>query len=61
MRLSLLGRAGRRVSWVDSSLDPAAERLVRAANNGDHTTPTVLFRDELRTNPDPYWVRSRVQ
>lgn len=61
MRLSLLGRTGRRVSWVDSSVDPAAERLVRAANNGDHTTPTVVFCDEVRTNPHPSWVRSLVR
>lgn len=53
-----LGRAGRRVSWVDSSLDPKAAAVVRSENGGNHTTPTVVFGDEARTNPDAGWVRS---
>ncbi len=48
----------RRVSWVDSSLDAGAEALVRSRNQGDHTTPTVVFGDETRTNPEIAWVRS---
>lgn len=53
-----VGRAGHRISWVDSSVDEHARALVRSVNHGDHTTPTVLFRDERRTNPDVGWVRS---
>ena len=53
-----LGWGGRRVSWVDSSADERAEAVVRSKNGGDHTTPTVTFRDETRTNPDVDWVRS---
>ena len=53
-----LGLAGRRMSWVDSSVDEQARAVVRSANGGDHTTPTVIFRNETRTNPDAVWVRS---
>ena len=52
-----VGSTGRRVSWVDSSLDEQARAVVRSKNGGDHTTPTVMFRDETRTNPDVDWVR----
>jgi mycoredoxin len=48
----------RRAFWVDSSLDGNAEVLVRSQNAGDHTTPTVVFRDQTRTNPGVTWVRS---
>lgn len=59
IRLRLaLGGSARRVSWVDSSLDGHANALVRSHNGGDHTTPTVVHRDEVRTNPDVAWVRS---
>jgi mycoredoxin len=53
-----LGLGARRMSWVDSSIDSQARAVVRAANGGDHTTPTVIFGDETRTNPDAVWVRS---
>ena len=56
LRLGLVA-TGRQVSWVDSSLDPEAEAVVRSANGGDHTTPTVLFGAETRTNPAVGWVR----
>lgn len=35
-----------------------ARAVVSSANGGDHTTPTVIFRNETRTNPDAVWVRS---
>lgn len=57
MRLGV-GAAGRRVSWVDSSIDSQARAMVRSQNGGDHTTPTVMFGDESRTNPDVGWVRT---
>ncbi len=52
-----VGSGGRRLSWVDSSLDEQARAVVRSKNGGDHTTPTVMFGDETRTNPDVDWVR----
>lgn len=52
---------GRRMSWVDSSVDEQARAVVRSVNGGDHTTPTVMFREETRTNPDAVWVRSLVR
>ena len=60
MRLGLRG-SGRRVSWVDSSIDEDAQALVRAANDGDHTTPTVFVSGRSRTNPDVDWVREQVR
>ena len=53
-----VGSTGRRVSWVDSSVDEQARAVVRSINGGDHTTPTVMFGSETRTNPDVGWVRS---
>lgn len=52
-----LGRTVRRVSWVDTSLDQEARAVVRSKNGGGHTTPTVMFGDETRTNPEVDWVR----
>jgi hypothetical protein len=46
------------MSWIDSSVDEQARAVVCSANGGNHTTPTVIFRDETRTNPDAGWVRS---
>ncbi len=53
-----VGRDGRRMSWIDSSVDQRAEAIVRSKNGGDHTTPTVMFSDRTRTNPDIAWVRT---
>lgn len=55
-----LGMRGRELSWVDSSVDEQAQAVVRSANGGDHTTPTVMSQGETRTNPDIAWVRSRL-
>ncbi len=54
----MVGPAGRRATWVDSSLDEQARAVVRSVNGGDHTTPTVMFGEQTRTNPDAAWVRS---
>ena len=46
------GRAG--IAWneVDIEHDPAAAQLVREANNGSETVPTILFSDGTAlTNP----------
>ncbi len=59
IRLRLaVGRTGRRMSWIDSSVDKQAQAIVRSKNGGDHTTPTVMFNDQTRTNPDVAWVRT---
>lgn len=56
-----VGATGSMVSWVDSSVDAEARAVVRSLNGGNHTTPTVMFLDESRTNPDAAWVRSLVR
>lgn len=61
LRLRLrLGRAARRLYWVDISRDPAGAAAVRAVNDGDETVPTVVVAQKSRTNPDPDWVREQL-
>ncbi|CAL9566740.1 glutaredoxin domain-containing protein [Streptomyces sp. enrichment culture] len=61
MRLRLrLGRRARRLYWVDIWRDPAGAELVREANGGDETVPTLLMAGRTYTNPDPAWVREQV-
>jgi mycoredoxin len=55
-----LGRSGRRVHWVDIWRDPAGAAVVRAANDGDETVPTVLVAGRPYVNPDPGWVREQL-
>lgn len=56
--LGAVALLGRRVSWVDSSVDPEARATARSKNAGDHTTPTVMFGNDTRTNPEVGWVRA---
>lgn len=61
LRLRLrLGRDARRVHWVDIWRDPAGAAVVRAANQGDETVPTVVVAGRAHTNPDPAWVREQL-
>ncbi|WP_299527838.1 glutaredoxin domain-containing protein [uncultured Streptomyces sp.] len=61
MRLRMrLGRRGRRAHWVDIWRDPAAAAVVRAANDGNETVPTVFVAGRPHVNPDPAWVRDRL-
>ncbi|MFJ9725659.1 glutaredoxin domain-containing protein [Streptomyces sp. NPDC101209] len=61
VRLRLrLGRRARRLHWVDIRRDPAGAAVVRAANNGDETVPTVVVAGRAHTNPDPDWVRRQL-
>ncbi|MFF1906514.1 glutaredoxin domain-containing protein [Kitasatospora sp. NPDC058218] len=61
IRLRLrLGRRAREVYWVDIWRDPAGAALVRAANGGDETVPTVLVAGRPHVNPDPAWVREQL-
>ena len=55
-----LGRDARRSYWVDIWRDPAGAAVVRAANGGDETVPTVLVAGRPYVNPDPDWVREQL-
>lgn len=55
-----LGRRARRLYWVDIWRDPAGAAVVRAANDGDETVPTVLVAGRPHVNPDPDWVREQL-
>ncbi|MFD6550103.1 glutaredoxin domain-containing protein [Streptomyces sp. NPDC058398] len=61
MRLRIrLGRGARRLHWVNIWQDPEAAAVVRAANDGDETVPTVVVAGRPHTNPDPRWVREQL-
>ncbi|MFJ6615186.1 glutaredoxin domain-containing protein [Streptomyces sp. NPDC091289] len=61
LRLRLrLGRDASRLHWVDIWRDPAGAAVVRAANGGDETVPTVVVADRPHSNPDPAWVREQL-
>ncbi|MEV8125075.1 glutaredoxin domain-containing protein [Streptomyces sp. NPDC085944] len=61
MRLRVrLGRRARRLHWVDIWRDEAGAELVREANDGNETVPTLLVAGRAYTNPDPAWVREQV-
>ncbi|MFJ8847273.1 glutaredoxin domain-containing protein [Streptomyces cyaneofuscatus] len=61
LRLRLrLGRAASRAHWVDIWRDPAGAAVVREANGGDETVPTVLVAGRPHVNPDPAWVREKL-
>ncbi|QIQ04151.1 glutaredoxin domain-containing protein [Streptomyces liangshanensis] len=55
-----LGRDARRAHWVDIWRDPEGAAMVRAANDGNETVPTVLVAGRSRTNPDVGWVREQL-
>ncbi|MFI0780921.1 glutaredoxin domain-containing protein [Streptomyces sp. NPDC021212] len=55
-----LGRGARRAHWVDIWRDPEGAAVVRAANDGNETVPTVVVAGRPHTNPDPAWVREQL-
>jgi mycoredoxin len=56
-----LDREGISYKSVDIEHDPAAEQLVKSANNGNATVPTVLFPDgTTMTNPSLREVTEKV-
>ncbi|MEU1489170.1 glutaredoxin domain-containing protein [Streptomyces sp. NPDC005775] len=55
-----LGRSARRLHWVDIWRDPEGAAVVRAANEGNETVPTVLVAGRPHVNPDPAWVREQL-
>lgn len=55
-----VGRSAGRLHWVDIWRDPAGAAVVRAANGGDETVPTVVVDGRPHVNPDPSWVREQL-
>ncbi|CAI7973620.1 MULTISPECIES: mycoredoxin [Parafrankia] len=56
-----LDRAGVEYVTVDIEQNPTAEQLVRDANNGNATVPTVVFPDgTVMTNPTLRQVTEKV-
>ncbi|MFF8945827.1 glutaredoxin domain-containing protein [Streptomyces sp. NPDC014864] len=55
-----LGRRARRLHWVNIWRDPAGAAVVRTANEGDETVPTVVVAGRPHVNPDPAWVRRQL-
>ncbi|WP_415951199.1 glutaredoxin domain-containing protein [Streptomyces sp. KLOTTS4A1] len=55
-----LGRRAHELHWVDIRRDPAGAELVRSANDGNETVPTVLVADHPHTNPAPAWLRDQL-
>ncbi|ARZ71784.1 membrane protein [Streptomyces albireticuli] len=55
-----LGRSARQAHWVDIWRDPAGAAVVRAANEGNETVPTVVVAGRPHVNPDPEWVRGQL-
>ncbi|MFE6815376.1 glutaredoxin domain-containing protein [Streptomyces sp. NPDC057677] len=55
-----LGRRARRMYWVDIWRDEEGAAVVRAANDGNETVPTVFIEGRPHVNPDPAWVREQL-
>ncbi|MFF9146819.1 glutaredoxin domain-containing protein [Streptomyces sp. NPDC014861] len=55
-----LGRRAGRAHWVNIWRDPEGAAAVRAVNDGNETVPTVLLAGRHHTNPDPAWLRARL-
>lgn len=55
-----LGRTAHRAHWVDIWRAPAGAAVVRAADDGNETMPTVILAGHPRTNPDAAWVREQL-
>ena len=55
-----LGRSTHQLHWVDIWRDPTGAAVVRAANDGNETVPTVIVAGRPHVNPDPKWVREHL-
>ncbi|MEU9199387.1 glutaredoxin domain-containing protein [Streptomyces sp. NPDC048332] len=55
-----LGRRARQLHWVNIWQDPEAAAVVRSANDGNETVPTVVVAGRPHTNPAPPWVREQL-
>ncbi|GIF03584.1 glutaredoxin domain-containing protein [Actinoplanes siamensis] len=56
-----LGPDAARLEWVDIWKDPEGAAVVRGFADGNETVPTVVFGGEGFVNPDPQFVRDRLQ
>lgn len=59
-RLLLQLRSDSRVTWVNVWQDEEANAQVRAVNNGNELTPTVLLGDQILRNPTAAELRERL-
>ncbi|MFH8487407.1 glutaredoxin domain-containing protein [Streptomyces longisporoflavus] len=55
-----LGRRARQLHWVNIWRDPAGAAMVRSANDGNETVPTLIVANTPHSNPDPAWVREQL-
>lgn len=56
-----LGGTADRARWINIWDDAEAAAAVRAAAGGNETVPTVVLGGEAFVNPDPGWVRRRLE
>ncbi|MGW6054755.1 hypothetical protein [Streptomyces sp. NPDC055189] len=59
LRIRLGFRAGQ-LYWVNIWRDPAGAAVVRSANDGNETVPTLIVAGTPHVNPDPAWVREQL-
>ena len=58
---SQLDREGLAYDLVDIEQDPSAAELVRSANNGNQTVPTLVYSDgTAHTNPSVAQVKGKI-
>lgn len=56
-----LGRLGAGAHWVNIWRDPVGAAALRAITGGDETVPTVVAGGEPVVNPQPGWLRQRLE
>lgn len=57
---STLGADAEKATWVNIWEDKDAAAIVREANNGNETVPTVILDGTAVTNPDPSLVKAKL-
>ncbi len=55
---SALGGDAEKATWINIWEDKDAAAVVREANNGNETVPTVILDGIALTNPDPSLVKA---
>ena len=58
---TVLGPQAARFQWVDIWQDPEAAAIVRGIADGNETVPTVVIDGQGFVNPDPRWVKEKLQ
>ncbi len=56
---STLGGDADKATWINIWEDKDAAAIVREANNGNETVPTVILDGIAVTNPDPSLVKAK--